>query len=561
MNIKNLMHLLFMLLLTVTACQRFDYDVVITNGMIYDGSGAEPRQADIAVKDGRIQLIGNLGGDYTTGKTVDAGGMAVAPGFINMLSWAAEPLINDGRSMSNIKQGVTLEIFGEGWSMGPLNPSMKREQQRDSRHEIDWTTLGEFLEWLEKRGISTNIASFVGGTTVRIHQIGHENRLPTRDEMENMRNLVRVAMQEGAMGLGTSLIYAPAFYATTRELIELAKVAAEYDGMYISHLRSEGNRLVESVEELLEIAREAGIRAEIHHLKAAGQENWEKLDEVIELVEAARADGLDITANMYTYNAAATSLAAIMPPWTQEGGHEDWIERLNNVVLRRNIMNEILTPSDDWENFYLMAGGGENIILVGFRKEHLRGYVGKTLSEIAELRGVDEVRTAIDLTIEDNSRIGAIYFLMSEENVQRQIRLPWMSFGSDGGSFTAEGDVLNRRPHPRAYGNFARLLGNYVRDLELISLPEAIYRLTGLPATNLKLRDRGFLREGYHADIVIFDPGIIDDHATFENPHQYATGVQHVFVNGVQVLENGDHTGATPGTVVRGPGWTGWAEQ
>lgn len=561
MNIKNLMHVLFLLLLTVTACQRFDYDVVITNGMIYDGTGAEPRQADIAVKDGRIQLIGNLGGDYTTGKTVDAGGMAVAPGFINMLSWAAEPLINDGRSMSNIKQGVTLEIFGEGWSMGPMNPSMKREQQRDSRYEIDWSTLGEFLEWLEKRGVSTNIASFVGGTTVRIHQIGHENRLPTRDEMENMRNLVRVAMEEGAMGLGTSLIYAPAFYATTRELIELAKVAAEYDGMYISHLRSEGNRLVESVEELLEIAGEAGIRAEIHHLKAAGQENWEKLDDVIELVEAARAEGLDITANMYTYNAAATSLAAIMPPWTQEGGHEDWIERLNNVVLRRNIMNEILTPSDDWENFYLMAGGGENIILVGFRREHLRGYVGSSLSEIAELRGVDEVRAAIDLTIEDNSRIGAIYFLMSEENVQRQIQLPWMSFGSDGGSFTAEGDVLNRRPHPRAYGNFARLLGNYVRDLELISLPEAIYRLTGLPATNLKLRDRGFLREGYHADIVIFDPDSIEDHATFENPHQYATGVQHVFVNGVQVLENGDHTGATPGTVVRGPGWTGWAEQ
>lgn len=560
MNVKNSMNVLLMLVLLITACQRYDYDVVITNGMIYDGTGAEPRQADIAVKDGRIQFIGDLSGDYTTGKTVDAGGMAVAPGFINMLSWAAEPLINDGRSMSNIKQGVTLEIFGEGWSMGPLNPSMKREQQRDSRYDVDWTTLGEFLDWLEKRGVSTNIASFVGGTTVRIHQIGHENRLPTRDEMENMRDLVRVAMEEGAMGLGTSLIYAPAFYATTRELIELAKVASEYDGMYISHLRSEGNRLVESVGELLEIAREAGIRAEIHHLKAAGQENWDKLDQVIELVKAARAEGLDITANMYTYNAASTSLAAIMPPWTQEGGHEDWIERLKNVVLRRNIMNEIRTPSDDWENFYLMAGGGENIILVGFRKEHLRGYVGKTLSEIAGLRGVDEVRAAIDLTIEDNSRIGAIYFLMSEENVQRQIQLPWMSFGSDGGSFAAEGDVLNRRPHPRAYGNFARLFGKYVRDQELISLPEAIYRLTGLPAKNLRLRDRGFIREGYHADIVIFDPDSIEDHATYENPHQYATGVHHVFVNGVQVLENGEHTGATPGTVVRGPGWTGWPE-
>lgn len=548
------------LLLLAMACQRYDYDVVITNGMIYDGTGGDPYQADIAVKDGLISIIGTINGDYSAATTVDAEGLAVAPGFINMLSWAAEPLINDGRSMSNIKQGVTLEIFGEGWSMGPLNPSMKRERQRETRSDVDWTTLGEFLEWLERRGVSANIASFVGGTTVRIHQIGHDNRLPSRDEMENMRNLVRQAMEEGAMGLGTSLIYAPAFYASTRELIELAKVAGEYDGMYISHLRSEGNRLIESVAELLEIAREAGVRAEIHHLKAAGQENWHKLDEVIEMVEAARAEGMEITANMYTYNAAATSLAAIMPPWTQEGGHDDWIERLRNVVLRRNIINEIRTPSDEWENFYLMAGGGENIILVGFRRDHLRNYVGYSLSEIAELRGVDEINSAIDLTIEDNSRIGAIYFLMSEENVQRQIQLPWMSFGSDGGSFAAEGDVLNRRPHPRAYGNFARLLGKYVREQQLITLPEAIHRMTGLPATNLKLRGRGFLREGYHADIVVFNPETIEDHATYENPHQYATSVKHVFVNGVQVLEDGEHTGAKPGTVVRGPGWTGWVE-
>jgi N-acyl-D-amino-acid deacylase len=558
MKLSILSPFILILIVLATACQSYDYDVIITNGMIYDGTGGDPYQADIAVKDGRIQIIGTIGEESTAANTVDAGGLAVAPGFINMLSWAAEPLIRDGRSMSNIKQGVTLEIFGEGWSMGPLNQSMKREQQRNASHDIDWTTLGEFLEWLEKRGVSTNIASFVGGTTVRIHQIGHDNRLPTREEMENMRGLVRVAMEEGAMGLGTSLIYAPAFYASTRELIELAKVAGEYDGMYISHLRSEGNRFVESVEELLEIAREADIRAEIHHLKAAGQENWDKLDEVIELVDSARAEGLEITANMYTYNAAATSLAAIMPPWAQEGGHDDWIERLRNVVLRRNITREIKTPSGDWENFYLMAGGGENILLVGFRRDHLRNYVGYSLSEIAELREVDEVDAAIDLTIEDNSRIGAIYFLMSEENVRRQIELPWMSFGSDGGSFTAEGDVLNTRPHPRAYGNFARLLGKYVREEQIITLPEAVHRMTGLPATNLRLRDRGFLREGYHADIVIFNPDTIQDHATYENPHQYATGVKGVFVNGVQVLRDGDHTGEKPGIVVRGPGWNGW---
>lgn len=419
-----------------------------------------------------------------------------------------------------------------------------------------WTTLGEFLEWLEERGVSTNIGSFVGATTLRIHEVGYEDREPTEDEMENMKALVDEAMREGAMGLGTSLIYAPAFYASTDELIELSRVVSEYDGMYISHIRSEGNQFVESVEELIEIGREAGVHAEIHHLKAAGQDNWHKLDDVIELVEQAQDEGQPVTANMYTYNAAATSLAAIFPPWTQDGGHNAWISRLQDPELRDQIIEEVKTPTDDWENFYTMAGGGEGIILVGFRSDDLQKYVGMTLSEIAESRGDDdEVRTAVDLTVEDNNRIGAIYFLMSEENVQRQIQLPWVSFGSDGGTFAAEGDVLNRQMHPRAWGNFARLLGKYVREQNLISLQEAIYRLTGLPASNLKLSDRGLLKSGYYADIVIFDPDVVADHATFENPHQYATGIRDVMVNGVLVIENEEHTEAKPGRFVRGPGY------
>jgi N-acyl-D-amino-acid deacylase len=487
---------------------------------------------------------------------IDAGGKAVTPGFINMLSWGANPLLNDGRSMSGVKQGVTLELFGEGSSLGPLNEQMRIERWGDDPEDHLWESFGEAFEFMENQGVSVNVGSFVGATTLRIHQVGRSDREPTPDEMSRMKELTREAMQEGAMGLGTSLIYAPAFYASTEELIELSKIVGEYNGMYISHIRSEGNRFVESVEELLTIGREAGVHAEIHHLKAAGQQNWHKLDEVIDLVEAARADGQPVTANMYTYHAAATSLAAIFPPWTQDGGHSSWIRRLQDPEIRKQIVEEVHTPGDSWENFYLMSGGGDGIILVGFRSDELQKYVGMTLAEITEARGeTDEVEVAVDLTLEDNNRIGAIYFLMSEENVQRQIQIPWMSFGSDGGTFAAEGSVLNRRMHPRAWGNFARLLGKYVRDENLIPLEEAIYRLTGLPAENLKLTDRGLLKEGYYADIVIFDPETIEDHATFENPHQYATGVHHVLVNGVRVLADGEHTGEVPGRFVRGPGY------
>ncbi|TVR18701.1 MAG: D-aminoacylase [Balneolaceae bacterium] len=538
------------------AQQTSCYDTIIRNGIIFDGTGNAGFTADIGIVDDRIKTVGEIDADACTNHEIDAEAKAVTPGFINMLSWGANPLMADGRSMSGIKQGVTLELFGEGSSIGPLNEQMRSDRWGDNSDNHPWRTLGEGLLWMENNGVSTNIGSFVGATTVRIHEVGYDDREPTAEELQNMKNLVEEAMQEGAMGLGTSLIYAPAFYASTDELIELSKIVSQYNGMYISHIRSEGNRFVESVEELLKIGLKAGLHAEIHHLKAAGKQNWHKLDTVIDMVDEARSGGQSVTTNMYTYNAAATSLAAIFPPWTQDGGHNRWIERLSDPETRETIIQEVYTDSDEWENFYLMAGGGEGIILVGFRTEALQKYVGMTLAEVANERGSgDEVKTAIELTIEDNNRISAIYYLMSEENVRRQIQIPWMSFGSDGGTFAAEGDVLNRMVHPRAWGNFARLLGKYVRDHQLISLEEAIFRLTGLPAENLKLQKRGFLRVGYYADIVVFDPETIQDHATFDNPHQYATGVEHVLVNGVQVLENGSHTGEKPGRFIKGPGY------
>lgn len=535
-------------------CTPQTYDIVIINGMIYDGTGSGPVQADIGIRGDRIVKIGDIS-DRNGANIVDAEGLAVSPGFINMLSWGASPLMEDGRGLSDLKQGVTLELFGEGSSLGPLNEETKIDRWGEKPDDHRWTTLGEALTLMEENGVSVNIGSFVGATTLRIHEIGYDDRAPTVEELENMRNLTRQAMEEGAMGLGTSLIYAPAFYAETDELIELSKIVGEYGGMYISHLRSEGNRFEESVEELITIGREAGVHAEIHHLKAAGQNNWDKLDSVIQMVETARNAGQPVTANMYTYEAASTSLAAIFPPWTQDGGHDRWIERLKNPETREQIAQEIATSSDEWENFYLMAGGGEGIILVGLRNEDHQKYIGRTLAEAAEDLGKSEIDAAIDMTIAENRRIQAIYYLMSEENVQRQIQLPWVSFGSDGGAFAAEGDVLNRMMHLRAWGNFARLLGKYVRDEQLIPLEEAVYRLTGLPASNLKLTGRGLLKEGYFADIVLFDPEEIEDHATFENPHQYAAGVQHVFVNGVQVLQNGEHTGEMPGRFVKGPGY------
>ena len=528
------------------------YDYVIRNGTIYDGSGSEGYVADVAISGDRVAKIGlNLPGKGK--KEVDASGMAVTPGYINMLSWATESLVIDGRSQSDIRQGVTLEVFGEGGSGGPLSEIMKAEYDTPP----EWTTLGEYLEFLETKGVSPNVASFIGATTLRIHQVGYEDRAPTDEEMENMRVLVKEGMEEGAMGIGSSLIYAPAFYSSTKELIELCKVASDYGGMYISHMRSESNRLLQALDELILIADEANIPAEVYHLKAGGKQNHYKMDLAIAKMDSARAAGLYITADMYTYTAGATGLNASMPPWVQEGGYDKWAERLKDPEIRTRVKAEMQEDTDDWENLGLLAGY-DKVLLSGFRNSDLRQYIGMTLSQVAEMRGTPPEETAMDLVLEDGSRVGVVYFLMSEENVRKQIRVPYVSFDSDAGSIAPEGDFLKYNPHPRAYGNFARLLGKYVRDEKVIPLNEAVYRLSGLPASNLKIRDRGLLKEGYYADVVVFDPDTIQDHATFEEPHQYSTGVYHVFVNGEQVLKDGEHTGATPGRVVRGPGWTGW---
>lgn len=531
-------------------------DVLISNALIYDGSGKNPFSGCIAITGDSIVYVGDQC-DIKALRTVDAMGQAVSPGFINMLSWASESLLHDPRAQSDIRQGVTLEVMGEGWSMGPLNDSMKAEMLRDQgdiKYEIPWSTLGEYLEHLQTRGVSPNVASFVGATTLRIHAIGYEDRLPEMEEMEEMRVLVKQAMDEGALGVASSLIYAPAFYSTTQELIELCKVATESGGMYITHMRSEGNKLLEGVDEVLEISREANIPAEIYHLKASGKSNWRKMDLVIAKLDSARSAGLRITTNMYTYIAGATGLDAAMPPWVQEGGYQAWAERLSDPLVRTKVISEMKLDAVDWENLYFSAGSPENVILVGFKNDSLKKYTGRTLAQVATERGKSPEETAIDLVIEDGSRVGAVYFLMNEENVRKQIALPYMSFGSDAEAPATEGVFLKSNPHPRAYGNFARLLGKYVRDEKVIPLAEAIRKLTSLPATNLKIQRRGLLKEGYYADIVIFDPATIQDHATFDKPHQYSTGVTHVFINGVQVLNNGEHTGATPGRFVKGPG-------
>lgn len=538
------------------------YDVVILDGLVYDGLGGDPVAADVAVRGDRIAALGEFDtSDATT--AIDAAGMAVAPGFINMLSWATETLIEDGRGLSDLRQGVTLEVFGEGWSMGPLNDAMKDEimaRQGDIRFDVEWDTLGGYLEYLEARGISPNVASFVGATTIRMHELGEADRAPNPDELGRMQGLVAEAMREGALGVGSSLIYAPGFYADTDELVALAATAAEYGGSYISHMRSEGNRLVESVQELIDIARRSGAPAEIYHLKAAGRENWGKLERVFELVESARSRGLDIRADMYNYTAGATGLDAAMPPWVQEGGHDAWVDRLQDPEIRERVIDDIVTPSDDWENLYLAAGGAENLLFFSFKSEKLKPLTGKTLAEVAAMRGTSPEQTMIDLVIEDDSRVGTIYFLMSEDNIARKIAKPWMAFGSDAGAYAPEGVFLKSSTHPRAYGNVARLLGKYVREQRVITLAEAVRRLTSYPAANLKLRDRGRLAPGYYADIVVFDPAAVQDHATFEDPHRLATGVRDVFVNGEAVLRDAEHTGAAPGRVARGPGWIGWTE-
>jgi N-acyl-D-amino-acid deacylase len=535
------------------------HDVIIRGGTIYDGTGATPIVGDLAIDDDRIVRAGGAADGRATVE-IDATGLAVTPGFINMLSWADESLIVDGRGQSDIRQGVTLEVFGEGSSMGPMNDAMKKtnlEEQGDLRYAIEWTTLGEYLEYLERRGVSPNVASFVGATTVREHEIGRIDRAPTPAELKRMQALVRQAMEEGALGVGSSLIYAPAFYAKTGELIALMQAAAPYGGMYISHLRSEGNQLLEAIDELVTIARASKAPAEIYHLKAAGKSNWSKLDAAVAAIEAARTEGLRITANMYTYPAGATGLDAAMPPWVQEGGYNAWAKRLKDPAIRRRVAREMTTPTDAWENFFTAVEGPDRILLVAFKNDSLKPLTGRTLAEVARMRGKPAEEVAMDLVIEDGSRVGTVYFLMSEDNVRRQMALPWVSFGSDAAAPAPEGVFLKSNPHPRAYGTFARVLGRYARDEQALTLTDAVRRLSGLPAENLKLDRRGQLKAGFFADVVVFNPATITDHATFDKPHQYSTGVMHVFVNGIQVLKDGEHTGATPGRVVRGPGWRG----
>jgi N-acyl-D-amino-acid deacylase len=531
------------------------YDVVIRHGTLYDGTGAEGKTADVAILGDRIAAVGDLGAERGR-EEVDASGLAVAPGFINMLSHSETSLIQDGRAQGTLRQGVTLEVFGES-SMGPITDQMKREQmerQGDIKFDITWNTLGGYLDYLEARGISTNVASFVSAATIRANEVGLNNRPPTADELERMRGHVRRAMDEGAMGLTTALIYIPGVFARTDELVELAKVAAQAGGMYISHMRSEGNRLLEAIDETLTIAREANIRAEIYHLKASGESNWPKLDTAIAKIETARREGLEITADMYTYTAGSTGLDAAMPPWVQEGGYAAWATRLRDPTIRARVRREMTTPGDAWENL-MLAAGGQGTLLVGFKNEALRIYAGKTLADVAKIRGTSVQDTAMDLVVEDGSRVQVVYFLMSEDNVRKQVALPWVSFGSDASSMAPEGAFVKTSTHPRAYGNFARLLGKYVRDEHVIPMAEAIRRLTSFPAATLRIKQRGRLEPGYFADIVVFDPGTIADRSTYEQPHQYAIGVRDVWVNGRQVLKNGEHTGQKPGRVVRGPGW------
>jgi len=537
------------------------YELIIRGGTIYDGLGGPPYVGDLAITGDRIAAIGELS-NATAAREIDAENLAVSPGFINMLSWAVASLIEDGRGMSDIMQGVTLEVMGEGWSMGPWTDAMKQEasdRQGDIKFDVEWTTLSEYLEYLEARGVSPNVASYVGATTVRIHEVGYEDRKATPEEMARMQELVRKAMRDGAIGVASSLIYAPASFADTEELVALVSAAGEYGGAYISHIRSEGNRLEEGVEELITIARVTGVPAEIYHLKASGRPNWHKLERVFQMVEEARAEGLRITADMYTYPASATGLNASMPLWVQEGGHDAWVTRLKDPSIRARVIDQMTDAEADWENRFVQAGP-ENILLIEFKTDALKPLIGKTLAEVAAARGTDPAATAIDLVIEDNSRVGVCYFMMSEENVRKKVAQPWVSFGSDEEASATEGIFLESNNHPRAFGTFARVLGKYSRDDGVVSLEDAVRRMTSFPADNIGIRDRGRLAKGFFADVVVFAPAKVQDHATFEDPHRYSTGVHHVFVNGEQVVADSEHTGAKPGRVVRGPGWTGWNE-
>jgi N-acyl-D-amino-acid deacylase len=557
---KNYMRHLAIFLTIIIFCiscgQKTTYNTIIRNGTVYDGNGGAPFTADIGINADTIAFIGDLK-NATAKNEVDAKGKAVAPGFINMMGHSEESLFEDGRAQSDVRQGVTTEIFGE-FSMGPLNTKTKAQLQSgqaDIKYKVDWNTLGEYMNILEQRGIAVNIASFVGTGTVRQYVLGEDNKVPTAAQLDTMKLLVKAAMQQGALGVTNALIYPPDFFAKTDELIALSKVAATYGGMYTSHIRSEGNKFLEAVEELITISKEAGIPAEIFHLKAAGKNNWAKMDSLIRRVERARKEGLNITADMYTYTAGATGMTSAFPPSLQDGGFGKLWQRLHDPAIRTQMIAAMHTDAQDWENLYYGADGPEHILLLGFKQDSLKKFTGKTLAEAAKIRGKSPEETAMDLIIQDSTRVGVAYFLMNEENVKKQVALPWVSFGSDEGSYTTEGVFLKSNAHPRAYGNFARVLGKYSRNEKAVSLQQAIAKLAKLPATNLKLKKRGELKVGYYADVVVFDAATVQDHATFEKPHQYATGVTDVFVNGTAVLKNGEPLKAAGGRFLKGPGF------
>lgn len=535
------------------------YDTIVRRGTVFDGLGGEGREADVGIIGDRIAAIGNLAGARGT-LEIDARGQAVAPGFINMLSWATESLIEDGRSQSDIRQGVTLEVMGEGSSMGPLSPEMKareRREQGDIRFDIGWTTLGQYLTFLEAKGVSCNVASFVGATTLRTHEVGYDDVRATPDQLRRMQDLVRAEMRAGALGIGSSLIYAPGNFANTDELVALTQAAAEFGGSYISHMRSEAERYLESIDELLEIGRRAKARVQIYHIKPAGRENWHKADLALARLDAARRAGIDVSANLYTYTAGSTGLYATMPLWVQQGGHDAWVARLKDPAIRARVLAEMRGVPKGWENLLYNTGSPEGVLLIGFKNPALKPLTGKTLAQVAAMRGTSPEDTIIDLVIEDDSRVDAAFFLMSEENIKKNIRWPWTMLGSDAGSMAPEGKFMLKNTHPRAYGNFARFLGKYIRDEQVISLAEGIRRLTSLPAQQAGIRGRGRLAAGYAADVVVFDPAKIADTATYDKPHSYAVGVSDVLVNGTAVLRGGDHTDARPGRFVKGPGWRG----
>ncbi|MCX6205159.1 MAG: D-aminoacylase [Bacteroidetes bacterium] len=551
-------HLICLILVcaTITSCSTKQYDTIIRNGLVYDGNGGEPIKTDIAIQNDTIAFIGDLS-KATAKNEVDATGLAIAPGFINMMGHSEESLFQDGRAQSDIRQGVTTEIFGE-LSFGPLNAKMKKELQEgqaDIKYKVEWNTLGEYMQVLEKKGIAPNIATFVGSGAVRQYVIGEANVAPTPAQLDSMKLLVGQAMQEGALGLTNALIYPVDFFAKTDELIALAKVASKYGGTYSSHMRSEGNHLLEAVEELMTISKEANIPAEIFHLKAAGKNNWSKMDSVIKRVERARKEGMDITADMYTYLAGATGMTSAFPPTLQDGGFGKLRERLQDPKIRKEMAIAMNTNAQDWENLYNGAGGAEHVLLLGFKQDSLKKYTGKTLAEVAKIRNKSAEETAMDLIIQDSTRVGVAYFLMNEDNVKKQVALPWVSFGSDEGSYTTEGVFLKSNAHPRAYGNFTRVTGHYVRDEKVLTLQAAIQKLANVPAKHLKLQKRGELKTGYYADIIVFDPAKLKDNSTYEKPHQYSDGMVDVFVNGIGVFKNGEPTGAAAGRFVKGPGY------